>query len=157
MHILICKRLSCFALMFFMGTLFLLPFANLYAQNESAVVPNKTNTPAVVPNKQQTTTESSGVRLDTKINNPLGDNIKDIPTFIQTIIGIVLVIGVPIVTLAIIYSGYLFVVARGVPEELSRAKKNLTYTLIGAALLFGAFVISKAIKGTVDQIIRENK
>ena len=63
-----------------------------------------------------------------------------------------MVIGVPIVTLAIIYAGFLFVAARGNAEELTKAKKTLMYTLIGAALLLGSFVIAQAIKGTVDDI-----
>lgn len=97
------------------------------------------------------------VRVDTKINNPLGDNIRDIPTFIQALLKIVVLVGIPIVTLAIIYSGFMFVQAQGNAEALGKAKKNFVYTLIGAALLLGAFVISQAIQGTVDQIITENK
>lgn len=122
---------------------------------EAANVPASTSNPATVPAKVNP--PSSGVRIDTKINNPLGNDIVDVPSFIQAIIRIVLLIGVPIVTLAIIYSGYLFIKAQGVPAELEKAKKNFVGVLIGAAVLFGAFVISQAIKGTVDQIIRENK
>jgi len=92
-----------------------------------------------------------------KINNPLGTSgPQDIPSFIQTILNSVLVVGVPIVTLAIIYTGFLFVTAQGNSEALTKAKKTLLYTLIGAALLLGSFVISKAIKGTVDEIIKSS-
>lgn len=94
----------------------------------------------------------TGTSVKTTINNPLGDNIKDIPSFIKAIIDIVVLIGVPIVTLAIIYSGFLFVKAQGNPEQLTNAKKTLLYTLIGAALLLGAFVIAVAIGSTVDDI-----
>lgn len=97
---------------------------------------------------------TADVSVNTKINNPLGDNIKDIPTFIETILNSVLVIGVPIIALAIIYTGFLFVKAQGNSEQITTAKKTLMYTLIGAALLLGSFVISKAIKGTVDEIIK---
>jgi len=93
-----------------------------------------------------------GVTVNTTIRNPLGSGLTTIPAFIEAIINIVLVVGVPIVTLAIIYSGFLFVKARGNPEELTKAKKTLMYTLIGAALLLGSWVIAQAIKGTVDQI-----
>jgi hypothetical protein len=94
---------------------------------------------------------NTSVNVSTKINNPLA-GYNDIPSFIEAIINVVLVVGVPIVTLAIIYCGFLFVKARGNPEELTKAKKTLMYTLIGAALLLGSFVIAKAIKGTVDEI-----
>jgi uncharacterized RDD family membrane protein YckC len=98
------------------------------------------------------TTTGNGVSITTKIKNPLGDKLTDIPSFIAAIINFVLIIGVPIVALAIIYCGFLFVTAAGNSEKLTKAKKALLYTLIGAALLLGSFVISKAIVGTVEEI-----
>lgn len=65
---------------------------------------------------------------------------------------IVMIVGVPIVALAIIYTGFLFVSAQGNSEALTKAKKSLLYTLIGAALLLGAFVLAEAIGKTVDEI-----
>lgn len=97
-------------------------------------------------------TSSSGVTVNTKIDNPLGSSITDLPSFINTIISFVLLVAIPIIVLAVIYAGFLFVTAAGNPEKLGKAKKTLLYTLIGAALLLGAFVIAKAIKGTVDCI-----
>ena len=88
----------------------------------------------------------------TTISNPLGDKITDIPSFIEAAITVVLTIGIPIIALAIIYTGFLFVEAQGNPEKLTKAKKALLYTLIGAALLLGAFVIANAIGETVDEI-----
>ncbi|MDD3662421.1 MAG: hypothetical protein PHT84_00990 [Candidatus Pacebacteria bacterium] len=97
-------------------------------------------------------TGSNTLNINTTIDNPLGDELKDIPSFIEAIINIILIIGVPIVTLAIIYSGFLFVSAAGNPEKLKNAKTTFIYTLIGAALLLGAFVLSKAIVTTVEEI-----
>ncbi len=96
--------------------------------------------------------DANSISINTGIKNPLGDNLKTLPDFIAAILNIVLVIGIPIVALAIIYSGFLFVTAQGNTEKLSKAKKAILYTLIGAALLLGAFVIANAIKGTVEQI-----
>lgn len=98
-------------------------------------------------------TKSSGTKINTGIGNPLENaGVSDITSFIESILRFVVMIGIPIITLAIIYSGFLFVVARGNPEELKKAKKTFLYTLVGAALLLGSFVIANAIKGTVDQI-----
>lgn len=97
-------------------------------------------------------TASNALNINTTIDNPLGDELKDIPSFIEAIINIILIIGVPIVTLAIIYSGFLFVSAAGNPEKLKNAKTTFIYTIIGAALLLGAFVLSKAIVTTVEEI-----
>lgn len=97
--------------------------------------------------------DNTGTNIKTTINNPLGENgPQNIPDFIKVVINIVLVVGVPIVTLAIIYTGFLFVQAQGNPEKLTKAKSALMYTLIGAALLLGAFVIAEAIVKTVDDI-----
>lgn len=93
----------------------------------------------------------TGTKATMTIKNPL-NGIDDIPSFIKKLIEIVLYIGVPIVALAIIYTGFLFVQAQGSPEKITKAKSALLYTLIGAALLLGAFVIAQAIKGTVDQL-----
>jgi hypothetical protein len=95
----------------------------------------------------------NALEISTKINNPLGTNgPQNIPAFIEALIGIVLIVGIPIVVLAIIYTGFLFVKAQGNPEEITKAKNALMYTLIGATLLLGAFVIANAIGKTVDEI-----
>lgn len=96
---------------------------------------------------------TTGTNINVKINNPLGENgPQTIPDFIKVIIDAVLVIGVPIAALAIIYTGFLFVEAQGNSEKLTKAKNALLYTLIGTALLLGAFVIANAIGKTVDEI-----
>ena len=113
-----------------------------------------------IPNTNPTNPSGNGsniptnnsTQINTGIKNPLGNGIKDLPSFIEAILNIVLVIGVPLVTLAIIYTGFLFVQAQGNAEKLSEAKKAFVYVIIGATLLLGSFVIAKAIKGTVDEI-----
>ncbi len=84
--------------------------------------------------------------------NPLAGGVDNLPDFIRKILNVVLTIGVPIVTLAIIYCGFLFVSARGDAKKLEAAKDALLYTVIGAAILFGAWVLAQALKETVDQI-----
>lgn len=97
-------------------------------------------------------TTGGGLTINTTINNPLGSGINDIPSFIEALVNIVLIVGIPIVALAIIYTGFLFVGAQGNPDKITKAKKALVYTLIGGALLLGAFVIAKAIGATVEDI-----
>lgn len=117
---------------------------------------NTNQIPAGSDNTIKTPVDNSktpGTKINTGIGNPLKNaGIEDITSFIESILRFVVMIGIPIVTLAIIYSGFLFVVARGNPEELKKAKRTFLYTLIGAALLLGSFIIANAIKGTVDQI-----
>lgn len=96
---------------------------------------------------------NADTNITTTINNPLGESgPQNIPDFIKKIIEVVLTVGVPIVALAIIYTGFLFVKAQGNPEAIKKAKDSLMYVLIGAALLLGAFVIAQAIGSTITDI-----
>ncbi|MBP9771527.1 MAG: hypothetical protein KBD16_01220 [Candidatus Pacebacteria bacterium] len=61
-------------------------------------------------------------------------------------------VGFYIVVFFIIYSGFLFVKARGNEEELKSAKKTFLYTVIGAAILLGATILANVIEGTVKQL-----
>lgn len=65
---------------------------------------------------------------------------------------ILIQIGAVAVTLAIVYAGFLFVVARGNPEELNKAKNTLKWTIIGALILLGSQVIALAIENTIKTI-----
>jgi hypothetical protein len=82
-----------------------------------------------------------------KICNPI--SAESLEGLIKTILEGVIKIGIPIIALAIIYSGFLFVQARGKPGEIEKAKNSLVYTLIGAAILLGAWAISQLISETV--------
>jgi hypothetical protein len=82
-----------------------------------------------------------------QICNPV--NASTLDGLIKTILEGVIKIGIPIIALAIIYSGFLFVAARGNSEKISKAKDALLYTLIGAAILLGAWAIALLIKNTV--------
>lgn len=85
-----------------------------------------------------------------KILNPLASkNIDSLTGLIKTLLEGVLKVGMPIIALAIIYSGFLFVAARGNPEKLTKAKEALLYTLIGAAILLGSWAIAELISSTV--------
>ena len=116
-----------------------------------------TNAPAVTGGSGVTAPAGTGGAGSTNINvtidNPLGTNgPQNIMDFIKLIVKYVLYIGIPVIALAIIYTGFLFVSASGNSEKLTKAKNALLYTLIGGALLLGAFVIAGAISGTVDEI-----
>lgn len=122
--------------------------------------PGTPNTGPGTPNTNPGTPDTNpgtGLKVTSGIKNPLSDSFKDIPTFIKGVLRFFLLIGIPIVTLAIIYTGFLFVTAMGNSEKLKIAKKALIYTLIGAALLLGSLVITDAIQGSVEQIKSKNK
>ncbi len=99
---------------------------------------------------------NANVAIDAKIENPLGTNgPKTLPDFIAKAITIVMYVGVPLLIIAVIYAGFLYVKAQGNAGELEVAHRTLLYTIIGGFLLLGAFVIAKAIGDTVNDI-RQN-
>lgn len=82
--------------------------------------------------------------------NPL---IADsLPQFIDKILQIVVQVGLPILAVSVVYVGFLFVSARGSEEGLKKAKSALLTVTIGAAIVLGAFVISRAICATINSI-----
>lgn len=84
-----------------------------------------------------------------KINDPLGGRYTSVPGLIKTFLEGALRIGMPVVALAVVYCGFLFVSARGNPEKLTKAKDALVWTLIGAAILLGSWAIAEMIEETV--------
>ena len=86
----------------------------------------------------------------TQIQNPI--NVSSFSDFIAEVLGILLKIGIPVVAAFIIYSGLMFVLARGNATELEVAKQRFLYTLIGAALLLGAWTIAQVISATVTAL-----
>ena len=87
------------------------------------------------------------------ICNPLeSSNINSISDYIHTFLTKALELGIPVVALAVIYCGFLFVAARGNSEKLTKAKAALLYTLIGAAILLGAWAIATLLQNTVGAL-----
>lgn len=84
------------------------------------------------------------------LENPT--TITSLQALIQAIIKIVLIISIPVIALFIIYSGFLFVSARGDPKKLETAKKTLLYTIIGAVVILAAWLIAQALVGTVQSV-----
>jgi hypothetical protein len=82
--------------------------------------------------------------------NPISaDSVSEVMlNFFQILIEL----GAVVVTLAIIYAGFLFVMAKGNPEELNKAKTTLFWTIIGSLVLLGAQVIADIIEKTIKQL-----
>lgn len=85
-----------------------------------------------------------------RIRNPI--NAQSTAEVLEAFLKILVQIGAVAVTLAIVYAGFLFVAARGNPEELNRAKRTLMWTIIGALVLLGAQIIASVIGNTIKTI-----
>lgn len=85
------------------------------------------------------------------LTNPLG-SIDSLPDFLNLLLKAVVDIGVIVLTLAIVYIGFLFVKAQGNEEELRSARSALMWTVIGGLVLLGAQTIGMVIQSTVNSL-----
>lgn len=91
--------------------------------------------------------------INFQIPNPFGPQSFTLFDFVKRIVKLATQIAVPIIVLMVIYCGFLFVKAQGVPEALTDARRALGYTLLGAGVILGANVIALAIEATVKSLI----
>ena len=90
-----------------------------------------------------------------KLVNPLksGMGIGDLVVYLVKDILVGLVAPI-VITLALLWSGFLFVTAQGNEGKLETAKRNFLYVIVGGVLLLGAYVILDVVTNTVGEIIR---
>ncbi|HEY4488182.1 MAG TPA: hypothetical protein VJB97_01560 [Candidatus Paceibacterota bacterium] len=98
-------------------------------------------------------TVASVALAENNFENPLNSAFNSIPLFIAGFLKLLVMIALPIISLFVVYSGFLFVWARGNEAELTKAKTNFFYVIIGAILILGAWVIATLLAGTVTQLV----
>jgi hypothetical protein len=83
--------------------------------------------------------------------NPLdaGIAVTNIPELLLALVDFVLLIGVPIIVMCIIYSGFLFVTGGDSEAKVQKARFVFMWTVIGALVLLGAKGIAMAIESTI--------
>jgi len=86
----------------------------------------------------------------TGLKNPLKS--PDLYEFVRAILTVVRNIGFYVAIFFIVYSGFLFVTASGDETKLKTAKTTFLWTIIGTAVLLGAWVFAVAIEGTIVQL-----
>lgn len=85
-----------------------------------------------------------------QIENPI--NANNFEDFLTDILNIIVQIGVPVLVLMTIYTGFKFVAAKGNAGELTKAKAMFFNLIIGAFIILGCFAISQALQNTVSQL-----
>jgi len=88
-----------------------------------------------------------GIRFE--LVNPLGE-IDSVEALLLALLEAFIVIAVPIIVLYIIYSGFLYVSARGNSEQVKKATTSLTYAIIGGVLILGAVALADVLAGIVE-------
>lgn len=84
----------------------------------------------------------------TSLVNPI--RINSIEGLLVAVLEIIIIISIPIIVIFIIYSGFLYVTARGNPQQIEQASKSLTYAIIGGVLIIGAVAIAQIIRNLVN-------
>lgn len=75
-----------------------------------------------------------------EIKNPLGD--KSIQEIIDAVTGLLKVIAIGVGMIMIVWSGIMVMTAAGSEEKVTKAKKTLTWTVIGVAIVIAVdFII----------------
>ena len=101
-------------------------------------------------NSSNITGSNEGGSGYTTLKNPIDSNT--FTQLIDRIIEFILFLAVPVLVIAIIWVGLLFVLAQGNEGKLKTAKSNLFWTLVGAAVIIGAKLIKEVLKGTIGAI-----
>ncbi len=94
------------------------------------------------------TTPNAGMGF--QLQNPL--NVSTICGLIKKVLNVILGLGIPVAMLFLVYSGFLFVVARGNPAKLKEARLNLVHVIFGIALFLGAWLLGQLVANTINSI-----
>ena len=89
--------------------------------------------------------------------SPLGEGgNSDISSVLLNLANVAQTILIMLSTLYLIYSGFVFVIAKGDPEKIKKAKRALLWGLIGVALILSAEVLAHGIEDTVKEVFKTN-
>lgn len=85
--------------------------------------------------------------MEIEIENPI--SVNSVPELIQTILEGLIKIGIPLLVVMIVYSGWLYLFARGDPGKIKSAHDMFKYTLLGGAILLASWAIAELIHSTL--------
>ena len=88
-----------------------------------------------------------------EFSNPLRPGLDSIAGFTSAALKAATYILFPVAVVFMVYSGFLFITAQGNSEKLSKAKMNFFWTVVGIALLLGAWALSELIRGTIEPLL----
>jgi hypothetical protein len=84
------------------------------------------------------------------LENPL--KAESLSAFLSDLFKAIVKIGLPIIVLFIVWSGFLFIKAQGNSSELATAKKNFMYVVLGTTIFLGSWAIAEMIAATLRQL-----
>jgi hypothetical protein len=121
------------------------PSANTPAGTAPSPGPTTVTTPS--PGPTTVTDSSSG---DGTLTNPL--KFKSLDDLLTGLLAAAINLGAIVLTLALIYTGFRFVAARGNEEKIREARTALMYTIIGGLIILGATAIKEVLQSTISSV-----
>lgn len=122
--------------------------------NTGSPAPTNTGSPAPTntgsPASNITVNPANGFQLV----NPL--NVSTICGLMKVILNFILAVGSPVAALFLVWAGFLFIIQRGNPTGLAKARKNLVNVLLGIAIFFAAWLLGQIIANTIKNISPSN-
>lgn len=100
------------------------------------------------PGSQPRASESGGTGVT--LSNPL--KVDNVEGLLALVLSVAVRIGTIILVLALVWTGFLFVAARGNPEKISSARQAFMWTIIGGLVLLGAEALAQVIKDTATSL-----
>ncbi|MCD5384409.1 MAG: TrbC/VirB2 family protein [Candidatus Pacebacteria bacterium] len=82
-----------------------------------------------------------------EVSNPLAS--AGVTGFLESLLGSIMYLAYPIIALVVIYAGFMFIIARGNRDKLQTATKNITYVVLGIAVVLGSYTIVNVFYTTV--------
>jgi hypothetical protein len=108
-------------------------------------------TPGTVAPASSNTGTTNSMSQGQVLANPL-QSINSLDDLLKAILAAIVKLGAILLTVALVWVGFLFVKAQGNPGEIKTARSALIYTLIGGLILLGAQAISLVIQSTVSAL-----
>src|SRR3989344_4435406 len=110
--------------------------------------PGPSGTPASTPPPGPSGTPNPTIIT---LRTPL--KVNSIAEFLELVLKIVTLFALPIIIFFIIYAGFLFVTAQGKPDQITKARNALLYSVVGGVIILGAHLLLAVIQGTVGTLL----
>ena len=125
--------------------LFILVFMTLFISNTAPVL--------AVNNCYEAGGTCVGSDSGSGLQNPLNSQFSSIGSFVEGAVKVVIGIAIPILAMMIMYSGFMFVAARGNSKKLQVARQNFIYVIIGTIMILGFSAFILLLENTVSQLL----
>jgi hypothetical protein len=80
-----------------------------------------------------------------QITSPLKPGLDSFEGVAKGIADILTALGIPLAVIFFVWAGFLFVTARGNPQQITKAKSAFWWTVVGTVVLIGAIAIATAV------------